>query len=78
MERLRTTFFVRPQSVYDRTQAAFKRDVVRYDEGAYIYICPNRKMLRRPGGVPQRRRFFLAVHGGETGLQPMSRTAKLS
>lgn len=49
LEDLGIDFFVRPQSVYDRTKAEFKRDAFTYDGLQDVYICPNGKALHPTG-----------------------------
>lgn len=39
-------FFVRPQSVHDRTSVELKRDAFSYDEAQGVYLCPNGKHLK--------------------------------
>lgn len=39
-------FFVRPQSVHDRTVVELKRDAFSYDESQDVYFCPNGKQLK--------------------------------
>ena len=49
LEKLGITFFVRPQAVYDRTQAEFKRDSFSYQSDQDAYLCPQGKTLRLNG-----------------------------
>ncbi len=49
LEELGIAFFVRPQPVYDRTKAEFKRDAFTYDAQRDVYICPNGNTLRPKG-----------------------------
>lgn len=49
LEELGIDFFVRPQSVHDRTKAEFKRDAFLYDAAKDVYICPNGNILRPKG-----------------------------
>ena len=46
LEEQGIAFFVRPQPVYDRTQAEFKREAFSYDREKDVYLCPNGKTLR--------------------------------
>ena len=47
LEELGIDFFVRPQPSHDRTKAEFKRDAFPYKEHRDVYLCPNRKEVRR-------------------------------
>ena len=44
---MKIDFFVRPQPVHDRTNAALKRDAFCYDEQRDAYVCPQGKFMRR-------------------------------
>ena len=46
LEEQGIAFFVRPQSVHDRTSVELKRDAFSYDEAQDAYLCPNGKHLK--------------------------------
>ena len=43
MEKLGVTFFVRPQTAYNRTQVEFKRDLFPYQPDQDAHLCPQGK-----------------------------------